>query len=175
MGKGRKKPDEEVVAYVYYEIFKRIDEDKVLHRNLLNSIDYERILKETGYPKPPGTGRETHAHHILYKLGIGRRQQLLAKEGRKLLLKYGIDPVVDPENLVWARKFRHNLENLKEVVDTLKVTETKLLMKCQKKGLIDDLNDFKSITENLEVREYVRKNLIKALEELGNIAETKYL
>ncbi len=175
MGKGRKKPDEEVVAYVYYEIFKRIDEDKVLHRNLLNSIDYERILKETGYPKPPGTGRETHAHHILYKIGLGKEQKLLVKEGRKLLLKYGIDPVVDPENLVWAWKFSHNIENLKEVLVTLKNAEIEGLKIAQDWDFIDNINIIKNVpfVEDVKVREIVKEELISALNRLGKKAEKR--
>lgn len=44
---------------------------------------------------------DPHAHHILFKTGREGTQQELVKEGQEILRKYGIDPIVGEENLVW--------------------------------------------------------------------------
>ena len=63
-----------------------------------------------------------HAHHILFKTGNGRKQRRLVKEGQEILRRYGIDPVIGLENLIWAPnvKGRHTAKALKKVVDGLK-------------------------------------------------------
>ena len=43
-----------------------------------------------------------HAHHILFKKGLGEAQQLLVREGQDLLRKVGIDPLFGEEVLYWA-------------------------------------------------------------------------
>jgi hypothetical protein len=61
-----------------------------------------------------------HAHHILYKKGIGEAQQALVKEGQAILRRYGIDPIFGPENLVWAPKSakgQHGAERLLQLED----------------------------------------------------------
>ncbi len=67
-----------------------------------------------------------HAHHILFKTGNGAKQQELVKEGQTILRKYGIDPIVGEENLVWAPNGisgQHDIAALEEVVDTLKAID----------------------------------------------------
>lgn len=70
-----------------------------------------------------------HAHHILYKKGIGAEQQRLAEEGAEILRRNNIDPVLDPDNLVWAQNKagQHNVTNLQEVVDELRHAETRAI------------------------------------------------
>ncbi|UJF32198.1 AHH domain-containing protein [Paenibacillus hexagrammi] len=45
---------------------------------------------------------DPHAHHILFKKGLGKTQQELVKEGQEILKEYGIDSIMGLENLVWA-------------------------------------------------------------------------
>ncbi len=75
---------------------------------------------------PPANMINPHAHHILFKTGNGSEQQALVREGQAILRKYGIDPVVGEENLVWAPNGitgQHDKEALKEVVDALKAVD----------------------------------------------------
>ena len=44
-----------------------------------------------------------HAHHILFKKGLGQKQQELVREDQEILRKYNIDPLIGKENLVWAQ------------------------------------------------------------------------
>ena len=63
------------------------------------------------------------AHHILFKTGLKGRQQDLVKEGQRILREYGIDPIVGPENIVWAPRGvvgQHTTVSLEKVVDGLK-------------------------------------------------------
>ncbi|PNP21798.1 hypothetical protein AL471_013490 [Vibrio alginolyticus] len=57
---------------------------------------------------------------------MGAEQQALVTEGQILLRKYGIDPIFDHENLVWAPnriQGQYDIYALRQVVDTLKVTD----------------------------------------------------
>lgn len=45
---------------------------------------------------------DSHAHHILFKKGLGQKQKVLVQEGQGILRGYGIDPIIGEENLVWA-------------------------------------------------------------------------
>ena len=67
-----------------------------------------------------------HAHHILFKTGRGKAQQLLVQEAQELLRRNGIDPIAGPENLVWApmyAKGQHSLASLKQLVEALKAAD----------------------------------------------------
>ncbi|HIF5697786.1 TPA: hypothetical protein ACX3DO_003661 [Vibrio parahaemolyticus] len=69
---------------------------------------------------------DPHAHHILFKKGLGAEQQALVTEGQILLRKYGIDPIFGPENLVWAPnriEGQHDIKALQQVIDFLKMTD----------------------------------------------------
>jgi len=63
-----------------------------------------------------------HLHHILFKKGIGEKQQALVKEGQDILRRHGIDPINGPENLTIAPniKGQHTHEALKPLVDRLR-------------------------------------------------------
>lgn len=69
---------------------------------------------------------DPHAHHILFKTGHGAAQQELVNEGQEILRKYGIDPIVGEENLVWAPNRvvgQHDTAALEEVVNALKAVD----------------------------------------------------
>ena len=53
-----------------------------------------------------------HAHHILFKAGLGQAQRELVGEGMEILLRHGVDPIKGLDNLVWAPnvKGQHTVE-----------------------------------------------------------------
>ncbi|MGG0727735.1 type IV secretion protein Rhs [Bacillus paramycoides] len=72
---------------------------------------------------PPADMINPHAHHILFKKGLGEAQQKLVQEGQELLRKHGIEPIIGDENLVWAPNRiagQHGIERLQHIVDKLK-------------------------------------------------------
>jgi len=60
-----------------------------------------KVLNDVVGPPPVGMNNP-HAHHILPLKGLGEAQQKLVVEGRAILEKFGIDPDLGIENLVWA-------------------------------------------------------------------------
>ncbi|AIF42598.1 type IV secretion protein Rhs [Virgibacillus sp. SK37] len=75
---------------------------------------------------PPIAMIDPHAHHILFKKGLGEAQQKLVQEGQEILRKYDIDPVIGKENLVWAPNRvagQHSIAALKNVVNQLKAVD----------------------------------------------------
>ncbi|MBM3966488.1 MAG: hypothetical protein FJ308_15705 [Planctomycetes bacterium] len=71
---------------------------------------------------PPDDMIRAHAHHILFKSGLGLNQQKLVVEGMEILLKYDIDPVYGLNNLVWAPNIsgQHGIDALTRVVTRLR-------------------------------------------------------
>ncbi len=91
----------------------------------MKKVDFGKYLR-TIAGEPPTNMTNPHAHHILFKTGSGEAQQALVKEGQDLLRKYGIDPIVGPENLVWAPNAvtgQHDKAAIQYVVDKLKSVE----------------------------------------------------
>ena len=69
---------------------------------------------------------DPHAHHILFKKGLGEAQQELVSEGQAILRRFDIDPVYGKENLVWAPMRvagQHDINALRNVLDNLKRVE----------------------------------------------------
>ena len=85
---------------------------------------WSKYLENLIGPPPPNMLR-AHAHHILYKKGIGRAQQILVDEGQLILKKYGIDPVYGKEVLAWAPnvKGQHILSNLELLLRDLRLAD----------------------------------------------------
>ena len=102
-----------------------------------NNRDYEQVfvanpidLKKYNFgdhlrnlvgPSPSGMF-DPHAHHILFKTGLGETQKALVAKGQALLRSYGLDPIFGKENLVWAPngvKGQHAVGNLRTVVEAL--------------------------------------------------------
>lgn len=91
----------------------------------MKKVDFGKYLR-TIVGEPPANMTNPHAHHILFKTGSGEAQQALVKEGQEILRRYGIDPVVGPENLVWAPNAvtgQHDKVAIQYVVDKLKAVE----------------------------------------------------
>ncbi|MGG5765077.1 AHH domain-containing protein [Bacillus proteolyticus] len=69
---------------------------------------------------------DPHAHHILSEKGLGQKQKVLVQEGQEILRKYGIDPIIGEENLVWAPNRiagQHSIAALENVVNQLKAVD----------------------------------------------------
>ena len=93
----------------------------------MKKIDFGTYLTIIKGPKPSNMDN-AHAHHILYKEGNGPGQKALVEEGQAILRKYGIDPIVGEENLVWAPNItgQHvKKTHLKPLVDELKAVDAK--------------------------------------------------
>ncbi|MEN1938225.1 AHH domain-containing protein [Paenibacillus sp. 102] len=98
---------------------------------------------------PPADMINPHAHHILFKKGLGQKQKALVQEGQEILRRYGIDLIIGKENLVWAPNAlvgQHSLDALEIVVKRLRDVEAE-------GGDLDDIVD--------------------ALEELGGLASRR--
>jgi hypothetical protein len=81
----------------------------------------KRLKGEIG--DPPQGMIDPHAHHILFKKGLGAAQKALVEEGQGILTKHGIDPIFGFDNLVWAPNRiagQHDIDALQKVVDTLR-------------------------------------------------------
>lgn len=95
------------------------------YESVMKNINFGEYLRKIK-GEPPENMIDPHAHHILFKTGNGAAQQELVKEGQEILRKYGIDPIVGEENLVWAPNRvvgQHDKAALEEVVNALKAVD----------------------------------------------------
>ena len=95
------------------------------YNEALIKIDFGKYLRGL-IGDPPTAMIDPHAHHILFKKGLGETQQKLVLEGQELLRKYGIDPIISKENLVWAPNRvagQHSIAALENVVNQLKAVD----------------------------------------------------
>ncbi len=114
-----------------------VDELSVIRKKMSDlgiTKEYDEVLIKMDFGKylrgligdPPAAMKDPHAHHILFKKGLGEAQQKLVQEGQAILRKYGIDPVIGKENLVWAPNRvagQHNIAALENVVKQLKAVD----------------------------------------------------
>ncbi|MGF7046955.1 peptidoglycan hydrolase-like protein with peptidoglycan-binding domain/prefoldin subunit 5 [Paenibacillus sp. DS2015] len=108
---------------------------------VLLKIDFGKYLKGR-IGDPPVNMLNPHAHHTLFKKGLGEAQQKLVQEGQEILRKYNIDPIIGVENLVWAPNRisgQHSIEALENVVNQLKAVD----------AAGGDLDDFVEILADL--------------------------
>ncbi|MFB1052107.1 hypothetical protein ACEWET_14480 [Paraliobacillus sp. JSM ZJ581] len=98
------------------------------------SKEYDEALIKMDFGKylrgligdPPTAMIDPHAHHILFKKGLGEAQQKLVLEGQEILRKHGVNPLIGKENLVWAQNRvagQHSITALENVVNQLKVVD----------------------------------------------------
>ncbi|WEZ07879.1 AHH domain-containing protein [Priestia flexa] len=95
------------------------------YNEALIKLDFGKYLRGL-IGDPPTAMIDPHAHHILFKKGLGEAQQKLVQEGQELLRKYGIDPIIGKENLVWAPNRvagQHSIAALENVVNQLKAVD----------------------------------------------------
>ena len=132
----------------------------------LDDIDYQRILRDDNRPviprRPWRNEVKNHAHHICYKRGKAGLENDLAIKGHKILRKYGIDPVLDPHNLIPAPNTGHCPEEIEKVVEELRSAENEALKECKKNGL-----------KGKEQESYIRDMLYQSLEQSGEEAQKK--
>ncbi|WP_342614461.1 T7SS effector LXG polymorphic toxin [Peribacillus frigoritolerans] len=132
------------------EISKKMSDLGIIkeYNDVLIKIDFGKYLRGL-IGDPPNAMINPHAHHILFKKGLGQKQQELVREGQEILRRYGIDPIIGKENLVWAPNAvigQHSLDALEEVVNRLRAVE----------AMDGDFDD-----------------IVEALEDLGDIASTR--
>lgn len=132
------------------EISKKMSELGITkeYNEALIKIDFGKYLRGL-IGGPPTAMINPHAHHILFKKGLGQKQQELVREGQEILRRYGVDPIIGKENLVWAPNAvigQHSLDALEEVVNRLRAIE----------AMDGDFDD-----------------IVEALEDLGDIASTR--
>uniref|UniRef100_UPI001F59F763 hypothetical protein n=1 Tax=Bacillus cereus group sp. BfR-BA-01523 TaxID=2920371 RepID=UPI001F59F763 len=118
------------------------------YNEALIKMDFGKYLKGL-VGSPPEDMINPHAHHILFKRGLGQKQQELVREGQEILRRYGLDPIIGKENLVWAPNAvigQHSFGALENVVNRLRAVE-------DEEGDLDDI--------------------VEALEELGELASRR--
>jgi hypothetical protein len=96
------------------------------YNEALIKIDFGKYLRGL-IGGPPDAMFDPHAHHILFKRGLGQKQQELVQEGQEILKGYGIEPIVGKENLAWAPNRiagQHGIERLQHIVDKLKEVDS---------------------------------------------------
>ncbi|MFE4352047.1 T7SS effector LXG polymorphic toxin [Peribacillus butanolivorans] len=96
------------------------------YNEALIKIDFGKYLRGL-VGEPPTAMIDPHAHHIIFKKGLGQKQQDLVAEGQEILKRYGIEPIIGEENLVWAPNRiagQHGIERLQHIVDKLKEVDS---------------------------------------------------
>ena len=86
-----------------------------------DNFDFGKHLRKL-IGDPPVGMVDPHAHHILFKKGLGETQQDLVGLGQSILKKVGIDPIYGKENLVWAPwriVGQHGVDSVRRVVSQL--------------------------------------------------------
>ncbi|KQM23712.1 MULTISPECIES: RHS repeat-associated core domain-containing protein [unclassified Sphingomonas] len=75
----------------------------------------------TGMPRP-------HAHHIVFKGDFDNIPPMQTALGRSraVMAKYNIDPVNDPDALMWAPNRGHSVTNARQVADGLEAADTRI-------------------------------------------------
>lgn len=110
----------------------------------MDTFDFGKHLKGLS-GQPPKDMPDPHAHHILFKKGLGAKQQALVKEGQAILRKHDIDPIYGKENLTWAPnrvKDQHSITSLKPLVDDLKMLDS---LGASREQIVDILSQYGQI------------------------------
>ena len=106
----------------------------------LKKFNFGAHLTKMIGPAPKGM-KNPHAHHILFKVGLGKKQKAIASEGQAILRKYGIDPLFGKEVLTWAPnkiKGQHSIDALTKVVDKIKEVDNLGLGKSEGREIMTD-------------------------------------
>ncbi len=103
----------------------------------MNTMKGFLIIKRFLTGDPSVAMKNPYVHHILFKKGLGQKQQELVREGQGILRRNGVDPIIGEENLVWAPNAvvgQHSLDALEIVVKRLRDVEAE-------GGDLDDIVD----------------------------------
>lgn len=70
---------------------------------------------------PPRDMDAAHGHHIVFKKGVGARQQAELAKAKEILERHGINWYTGSENLIWAPNVagQHTIANVREVLKRL--------------------------------------------------------
>jgi hypothetical protein len=101
------------------------DLDDIMYREVIKDFNFGKHLEKMIGPPPKGM-LNPHAHHILFKRGLGEAQKDLVREGQAILRKVGIDPIFGPEVLVWAPngvEGQHGIDALQTVMRELRALD----------------------------------------------------
>lgn len=110
----------EEVSEIYNTMCK-LNISEAYEKELIEHMDFGKYLSKM-VGEPPANMCNPHAHHILFKIGNGKKQKELVKQGQEILRKYGIDPIAGNEVLCWTPNKvvgQHNYDTLKSLVDDL--------------------------------------------------------
>ncbi|PSJ36810.1 RHS repeat-associated core domain-containing protein [Allosphingosinicella deserti] len=90
---------------------------------------------KTGTQPPAGMPRP-HAHHIIYKGPFAHNPAMQSALGRSrnVMSKYGIDPVNDPDALMWAPNRGHSVANARTVASRLEAADARISAQNLPKG-----------------------------------------
>jgi hypothetical protein len=71
---------------------------------------------------------DPHAHHIVFKGNFSSKPDIQAALGRSRTVtsKYGIDPVNDPDALMWAPNQGHSTVNAQSVASRLEAADARI-------------------------------------------------
>ncbi len=97
--------------------------------NQLKGLDFGSYLRARLGSAPKGM-LSPHAHHVLFKLGLGGKQKELVAEGFDILMRNGVEPeeFIKGFNLVWAPNNipgQHGYQALEDVLKALRKADGK--------------------------------------------------
>ena len=84
-----------------YNTMCKLNISEAYEKELIKNMNFGKYLSKM-VGAPPKNMCKPHAHHILFKIGNGKKQKELVKQGQEILRKYGIDPIAGKEVLCWA-------------------------------------------------------------------------
>lgn len=90
----------------------------------LTAPDFGELTTTFHGPRPPDM-EAPHGHHIVFKKGVGARQQALIAQAKEILERNGVDWYTGPHNLTWAPNVagQHNIANVREVLQRLQAAD----------------------------------------------------
>lgn len=90
----------------------------------LTAPDFGELTTTFHGARPPGM-EAPHGHHIVFKKGVGARQQALIAQAKEILERNGIDWYTGPHNLTWAPNVagQHNVANVRAVLQRLQAAD----------------------------------------------------
>ncbi|MFA4840328.1 MAG: hypothetical protein WC580_01310 [Agrococcus sp.] len=90
----------------------------------LTAPDFGQLTTTYHGPRPADMD-SPHGHHIVFKRGVGARQQALIAQAKAILERHGIDWYTGPHNLTWAPNVagQHNVTNVREVLRRLEAAD----------------------------------------------------
>ncbi|OOB79423.1 MAG: hypothetical protein BEN19_07585 [Epulopiscium sp. Nuni2H_MBin003] len=126
---------------IYYETMIKINFGAYLDNLQKNNLHINKEISKIELKNP-------HAHHIVYKKGSENLRQLV-ESAQEIILSVKIDPIISPENLILAPNTGHSYDNLKPIVDELKVIQDSMpdFSQVKQERVIDVLRRYGEISQ----------------------------